>query len=968
MRSQFAYPIKGKLIKLIERAGLGHDRELVEAIDKVSKECKICLEYRKPVPTPAVGLPHAVRFNETVAMDLKFFKGHIILHMIDHLTRFSAAVICKSKEAKEIIAGIFKCWIGVFGPPERFLTDNGGEFANYHFLELAEKYNIRVMTTAAESPWSNGLVERHNATLAEMLHKVWEDADTTIENALAWTIQAKNNLTNVHGFSPAQLALGYNPQVPTVMNSKLPALEEKTSSDIINEHLTTMKLAREAFIRAESSERIKRALRHNVTPGAHNKFLSGDIVYYKRNDSRKWKGPGRVIGSESSNVLIKHGSNYVRVHACRVLMPESNATGKKEEAAKKLNEDSSKIQQEKDDSEGYESEEIKKVVAEKDEDSKIREESESETQAKLNSTQSGATNERGVLKKGTKIIFKPLNGSWDEGTIVRRTGKATGKYKDYWEIQSEKSGERKEYNIVSDIEEWKVKEEENTLFVESVEQEIFCVQECLQAEIAQDVKEAKTTEVENWKRRDVYEEVLDEGQERLSTTWVITSKNKENSVHTKARLVVRGYEEDSRDIRSDSPTCLKDNVRMLLTLAVANEWTINTIDIKAAFLQGKNIERTLHINPPKEFRRSGYLWKLKKVVYGLCDASRSWYLKVCEVLAMLGMKVSTYDGAVFRYGNDELEGVMLVHVDDILFFGSAKFLKEVIEPFKEKFQISREERCAFKYLGVELSQYPNHVILGQKEYLDSMKLDLLPSMNMRDRDRYADKEEQRAFKQGIGQLGWITSISKPEGAFSYCVLSTVQSNPQIADFVKYKKAVRDLKNTDSEIKINRLRKESLHLIVFSDASFGNLPGGGSQLGYIVYMRDGDGNSVPITWASKRARRVARSTLTAETLAAVEAVDAAASSKAMLEEILRKELPPLVLYVDNKSLYETAQTSNVLADKRLLIDMSALREMVERREVEMRWISSDKQLADVLTKAGANRQKLVEVNSTGKIPK
>ena len=58
------------------------------------------------------------------------------------------------------------------GPPKKFLTDNGGEFANRSFLEMAESLNIRVMTTAAESPWSNGLVERHNATLSETVHKV----------------------------------------------------------------------------------------------------------------------------------------------------------------------------------------------------------------------------------------------------------------------------------------------------------------------------------------------------------------------------------------------------------------------------------------------------------------------------------------------------------------------------------------------------------------------------------------------------------------------------------------------------------------------------------------------------------------------------------------------------------------------------------------------------------------------------
>ena len=304
LHSQFAHPPKNKLLQLIDRAGLGYDEELVEQINQVQDECKVCKEYARPSPVPAVGLPHASKFNETVALDLKFFKGTIILHMIDHLTRFSSAIVCKSKEPRTIIDGICKAWIAIFGPPEKFITDNGGEFANPHFIELCESMNIRILTTAAYSPWSNGLVERHNATLAEMLHRVLADQKTSIENALAWSLQAKNSLANVNGFSPSQLALGYNPKMLGNLTNKLPALEECDSQDIVNDQLTCMKLAREAFIKAESSERIKRALKHNIRPSVHNKFFTGDIVYYKINDNRKWEGPGKVKGSDGSNMYI----------------------------------------------------------------------------------------------------------------------------------------------------------------------------------------------------------------------------------------------------------------------------------------------------------------------------------------------------------------------------------------------------------------------------------------------------------------------------------------------------------------------------------------------------------------------------------------------------------------------------------------------------------------------------------------
>ena len=190
---------------------------------------------------------------------------------------------------------------------------------NHQFLELCESFNIFVMTTAAESPWSNGLCERHNAVLGSMLNKITAEGKCNEETALCWSINAKNSLSNVHGFSPYQIALGFTPNLPCVLNNKPPALEQSTS-EIVSSNLSTISAARKAFIEAESCERIRRALRHNVSSANHVRYITGDVVFYKRNNSKQWKGPGKVIGQESQQVLIKHGGIYVRVHPCRVMM------------------------------------------------------------------------------------------------------------------------------------------------------------------------------------------------------------------------------------------------------------------------------------------------------------------------------------------------------------------------------------------------------------------------------------------------------------------------------------------------------------------------------------------------------------------------------------------------------------------------------------------------------------------------
>ena len=55
--------------------------------------------------------------------------------------------------------------MGIFDHPNKILVDNGGESDNIDFQKLCVNFNIRICTTAVESPWSNDLIERHNAVL-----------------------------------------------------------------------------------------------------------------------------------------------------------------------------------------------------------------------------------------------------------------------------------------------------------------------------------------------------------------------------------------------------------------------------------------------------------------------------------------------------------------------------------------------------------------------------------------------------------------------------------------------------------------------------------------------------------------------------------------------------------------------------------------------------------------------------------
>ena len=119
-----------------------------------------------------------------------------------------------------------------------------------------------------------------------MLDKVLEDQQLDLDIALAWCINAKNSLANVHGFSPFQLVFRQNPNLPSTFSDKPPAYTPADTSNILVNNLSALHKARQAFIASENAEKIRRALSNNVRTSGDTKYVTGDKVYYKRiNDS-----------------------------------------------------------------------------------------------------------------------------------------------------------------------------------------------------------------------------------------------------------------------------------------------------------------------------------------------------------------------------------------------------------------------------------------------------------------------------------------------------------------------------------------------------------------------------------------------------------------------------------------------------------------------------------------------------------
>lgn len=1042
----FAHPSAGRLLRLVNSAGetWSHNENLKREIKEVTNNCDVCKVFKKPPPRPIVGLPMASEFQEVVAMDLKMYKGRQILHLVDLCTRLSAATFIADKKRDTIIAALFRIWISVYGTPQKFMSDNGGEFANSDFLALCEQFGIVVKTTPAESPWSNGVVERNNQTLARSMDKIIEDTGCHADMALLWALNAKNSLQNVAGFSPFQLVLGMNPRLPSTLTDELPSLTQQSMPQLIRDNLNALHAARSAFIACENDEKIRRALTSNVRTSGEVKYVTGDTVLYKRDSSVQWHGPATVIGQVDNQVFVKHGSFYIRVHPCRLqLQKEATRTVTKFPltASSSIQPSQDNIQRSlgvpcynndlpttdnhstcqpttahDNDSNNDTTHNVPADITVDDDDVPaditadhtvdnpnttaditnnvpddptvdndnvpadttadhtvdnnnapvdITADNTADTTAVINGATADARTNAGMsqIKPGVKVRYRdyadlPIH----EGIVTTRAGKVRGANRHWWNtIRPDGSNHAVDFNSVH---EWEIVQQGS--YDQEQCQETLVDEAFLTINKSREL-DAKKIELEQWKTMGVYKEVDDIGQDCISLRWVLKEKIDDNGMKTmKARLCVRGFEEE-HTFRTDSPTCSREGIRLFLSTTASNGWKIHSIDVKAAFLQGKGLEREVTIRPPKEAETTK-LWCLQKCAYGLADAPRCWYLRLREELTNLGAEPSQYDNGIFFFKNTEIYGIMILHVDDIMWSGTEEKMKPIINKLKGVFQISHENENAFTYIGVHTSQKPdNSIMLHQSSYTESINTIPLSPESAKNPHQLLDDNEVRSLRGALGQLNWLSNMTRPDISFTVSKISGHIKGATVADIKETNKMIKYVKDTPLMVSFPPLDINSTQVVVYADSSFNNLDDGGSQGGQIVFLKDKSDRSCPISWRSTRVRRVARSTLAAESLAFADGIDTASFVQHLAAEFqMTKPNTPIVGITDSRSLYDAANTSTQVSDRRLRVEISAIRDTKEKGELEMVWTSNDNQLADVLTKKGASPRTLLQAMSQGRI--
>ncbi|KAM4061047.1 cwf18 domain containing protein [Hirsutella rhossiliensis] len=197
-------------------------------------------------------------------------------------------------------------------------------------------------------------------------------------------------------------------------------------------------------------------------------------------------------------------------------------------------------------------------------------------------------------------------------------------------------------------------------------------------------------------------------------------------------------------------------------------------------------------------------------------------------------------------------------------------------------------------------------------------------------------------------------------------LQASTQEPVNTDFKALNKRIEwQINNPDRGLCYIPIDLESAKIFVFTDGSFANNKDLSSQIGFVIIIANETAQSTDsfsirgniLHWSSTKCKRVTRSVLASEIYGLTSGFDLAFVIKQTVNTIAQRldlKQIPLVICTDSYSLYECLVKLGTTTEKRLMIDIMALRQAYESRDIaEIRWVNGADNPADAMTKASPN---------------
>ena len=481
------------------------------------------------------------------------------------------------------------------------------------------------------------------------------------------------------------------------------------------------------------------------------------------------------------------------------------------------------------------------------------------------------------------------------------------------------------------------------------------------------------SELQSMLDKDVYDlSVLPEGCTAIGSKWIYKRKRgPDGRVKVfKARLVAKGYtQKEGIDYdETFSPVAMLKSIRILLSIAAYMDWEVWQMDVKTAFLNG-SLEETIYMEQPEGYVVKGkehMVWKLKKAIYGLKQASRSWNQCFDQTVQKFGFEKCPNESCVYKKVEKGNVVFLVLYVDDILLIGNnKKMLSSVRTWLSSQFEM-KDMGDAGHILGIKVlrNRGKKMLCLSQESYIDTVlrrfsmqdaKKGFLPfrhgihlSQEMCPKTASEIAEMRRIpYASAVGSLMYAMLCTRPDICFAVGMVARYQSNPGQGHWTAVKNILKYLNRTKDYVLVYNAAE--LCPLGYTDSDFqADVDSRKSTSGYVFTLGGG-----AIVWKSVKQKCIADSTMEAEYVAASEAAKEAVWLKNFLLDLgVVTNMPKrITVYCDNSGAVANSREPRAhKASKHIERKYHIIRDIVQRGDIQVVKIESENNLADPFTKA------------------
>ena len=461
----------------------------------------------------------------------------------------------------------------------------------------------------------------------------------------------------------------------------------------------------------------------------------------------------------------------------------------------------------------------------------------------------------------------------------------------------------------------------------------------------------------------------------VGSRWLFKTKRDGNGniVKYKARLVAQGFtQEHGIDYDETHSSVVRfTSVRLIFAIAASQDLIMHTMDVDTAFLNA-TLQELIYLRQPKGFVQRGpngeeLVCKLEKALYGLKQASRNWNLTINEWLTSdYGMTRSQADACVYVQINGEQKLYVTVWVDDLIIAGSDMgTIKDFKDAIARRFKM-KDLGVLTSVLGMEVTRdsTTGDIKLSQVTYLKKV----LERFGLGDchpvgtpiegnLTRLEGGKPSHKYMSIVGSLMYASVVCRPDITFAVQALSRHFQSCGPDHLNAAERVLKYLRGTiDKGIiyKSGTSAGKAAGLIGYSDSDWGSdTDTRRSTTGYLFTFNRG-----AISWGSRLQATVALSSSEAEYMALTAATQEAIHLRQLLADLGISISNSTIIYEDNVGCI--AMSSNPVFHKRtkhIAIKYHFVRERVESGEVNVKYVPTNQQLADILTKP-LSKQKII----------